>query len=211
MATTTGAGKSLREGSAQKRGAILAAARELFLADGFERTSVDAIAATAGVSKRTVYDYFGDKRTLLLAVVEQAIASLSAAVSVAIDENLRDVDDLEAALTGFARGITASAIGSSDYSALMRLLSTESAHLPELRNKHWDVGEPEDAVAERFAELDKRGLLITPDPRLAADHFVALTVAPFASTLGGLAARDDLDAERLIVEGVRAFVRAYGA
>jgi TetR/AcrR family transcriptional repressor of mexJK operon len=209
--TTTTAGKSLREGSAQKRGAILAAARELFLADGFERTSVDAIAATAGVSKRTVYDYFGDKRTLLLAVVEQAVQALSAAVSTAIDENLRDVHDVEEALTGFARGITASAIGSSDYSALMRLLSTESANLPELRDKHWDVGEPEDAVAERFAELDRRGLLVAPDARLAADHFVALTVSPFATNLAGLAVRDNIDSERLIVEGVRAFIRAYGA
>src|SRR4051812_41247107 len=110
--TTTTPGKSVREGSAQKREAILAAARQLFLGDGFERTSVDAIAATAGVSKRTVYDYFGDKRTLLVAVVEQAVQALSAAVGIAIDENLRDVDDLEKALTGFARAITVSAIGS---------------------------------------------------------------------------------------------------
>ena len=64
-------GKAVREGSATKRAAILATARALFLADGFERTSMDAIAAAAAVSKRTVYDYYGDKRALLLAVVEQ--------------------------------------------------------------------------------------------------------------------------------------------
>ena len=64
--SSTSAPKALREGSTQKRSAILTAARDLFLADGFDRSSVDAVAARAGVSKRTVYDYFGDKEALLL-------------------------------------------------------------------------------------------------------------------------------------------------
>ncbi|WP_349867326.1 TetR/AcrR family transcriptional regulator [Leifsonia sp. WHRI 6310E] len=210
MQTTTPA-KGVREGSAQKREAILAAARELFLADGVERTSVDAIAASAGVSKRTVYDYYGDKRNLLLAVVEQAVDALGAAVTAAIDANLRGDIEIESALTRFAQDITATALGSSDYIALVRLLSTESVNLPELWDKHWNVGEPEDAVAERFAEFDRRGLLVTPDPRLAADHFVALTVSSFASTLGRPIERDEQQTQHLIVEGVRAFLRAYGA
>ncbi|OJX75562.1 TetR/AcrR family transcriptional regulator [Leifsonia sp. 71-9] len=210
MQTTTPA-KGVREGSAQKREAILAAARELFLADGVERTSVDAIAASAGVSKRTVYDYYGDKRNLLLAVVEQAVDALGAAVTAAIDANLRGDIEIECALTRFAQDITATALGSSDYIALVRLLSTESVNLPELWDKHWNVGEPEDAVAERFAEFDRRGLLVTPDPRLAADHFVALTVSSFASTLGRPIERDEQQTQHLIVEGVRAFLRAYGA
>lgn len=210
MQTTTPA-KGVREGSAQKREAILAAARELFLADGVERTSVDAIAASAGVSKRTVYDYYGDKRNLLLAVVEQAVDALGAAVTAAIDANLRGDIEIESALTRFAQDITATALGSSDYIALVRLLSTESVNLPELWDKHWNVGEPEDAVAERFAEFDRRGMLVTPDPRLAADHFVALTVSSFASTLGRPIERDEQQTQHLIVEGVRAFLRAYGA
>jgi len=210
MQTTTPA-KGVREGSAQKREAILAAARELFLADGVERTSVDAIAASAGVSKRTVYDYYGDKRNLLLAVVEQAVDALGTAVTAAIDADLRGEIEIEAALTRFAQDITSTALGSSDYIALVRLLSTESVNLPELWDKHWNVGEPEDAVAERFAEFDRRGLLVTPDPRLAADHFVALTVSSFASTLGRPIERDEQQTQHLIVEGVRAFLRAYGA
>jgi len=210
MQTTTPA-KGVREGSAQKREAILAAARELFLADGVERTSVDAIAASAGVSKRTVYDYYGDKRNLLLAVVEQAVDALGTAVTAAIDANLRGDIEIEGALTRFAQDITATALGSSDYIALVRLLSTESVNLPELWDKHWNVGEPEDAVAERFAEFDRRGLLVTPDPRLAADHFVALTVSSFASTLGRPIERDEQQTQHLIVEGVRAFLRAYRA
>jgi TetR/AcrR family transcriptional repressor of mexJK operon len=208
--TTTPAGKNLREGSAPKRSAIIAAGRELFLADGFERTSMDAIAARAGVSKRTVYDYYGDKRALLLAVVKQAVQALGDTVTTAMNDHLRDVDNIEIALVGFARAITASAIGSADYSALMRLLSTEADNLPELQNKHWDTIEPEDAVAERFVELSTRGLLVTPNARLAADHFVALTLSPSVYTLGRPSVRAAADTEQAIVDGVGAFLRAYG-
>lgn len=49
-------------------GAILQAARELFVSDAVERTTLDAVALRAKVSKRTVYDYYGDKRNLVLAV-----------------------------------------------------------------------------------------------------------------------------------------------
>ena len=208
---TTTAIKATREGSAQKRALILAAARELFLADGFERTSMDAIASRAGVSKRTVYDYYGDKRTLLLEVVQHAIAALSAAVDRAIADNLVDVTDVAEALIGFARAITTSAMGSADYSALMRLLRTESAHLPELQDEQWVGLQPEDAVAERFTELDRRGLLATPRPRLAADHFVALTLSPAFYTVGRQVALSEADSESAIVDGVSAFLRAYGA
>ena len=207
---TEAAAKPVREGSAQKRAAILTAARERFLADGFDRASMDAIAAGAGVSKRTVYDYYGDKRTLLLAVVEQALATLGVSVTAAIDDHLRDVDDLERALVDFAVGVTATAIGSSDYNALMRLLGAESENLPEMRQMNWENIEPEEAVAERFVELDRRGLLRAPNPRLAADHFVALTLSPSVYALGRAPVVDPAETHRMIVDGVGAFLRAYG-
>ena len=202
--------KPVREGSAQKRAAILAAARGLFLSDGFDRASMDAIAASAGVSKRTVYDYYGDKRTLLVAVVEQALAALGDSVTAAIDQHLRAVDDVERALVDFAGSITSVAIGSTDYSALMRLLSTESDNLPEMRQENWANVEPEEAVAERFVELDRRGLLRAPDPRLAADHFVALTLSPSVYALGRAPVAAAADTRRMIADGVAAFLRAYG-
>jgi len=201
--------KILREGSVRKRAAILAAAREKFLAEGFERVSMDAIASLAAVSKRTVYDYYGDKRALLLAVVEQAIDGLGVSVAAAIDGHLREVVNIEDALVGFATAITDSAIGSSDYTALMRLLSSESDNLPEMREKHWQDIEPEDAVAERFAALTERGALDTPNPRRAADHFVALTLSPSVYALGRPALSSSEDTRDMIIDGVRAFLRAY--
>lgn len=60
-----------RPKSTQKRHAILAAAQRLFLLSGFEGTSVEQIAAEAGVSKLTVYSHFTDKEALFFAAVEE--------------------------------------------------------------------------------------------------------------------------------------------
>ncbi|WP_213816384.1 TetR/AcrR family transcriptional regulator [Glaciihabitans sp. dw_435] len=207
--TVTDGGKTLRQGSAVKREAILGAARGLFLAEGFERTSVDAIAALAQVSKRTVYDYFGDKRALLLSVVEQALGTLMSVVDRAIADHLTEVQDLEASLIAFARSISETAIGSADYVALIRLVSNEAANLPELRAHNWAMVEPEVKVADRLAAFAEQGLLVVPDPRMAADHLTALTMTPsMTGATAGITTTND-ETQRRIVAGVRAFIRAY--
>lgn len=48
---------------------MIEAAGQLFLAQGFDRTSMDAVADTAGVSKQTVYSHFSDKESLFRAVI----------------------------------------------------------------------------------------------------------------------------------------------
>lgn len=48
----------------EKRAAILDAAKRLFVEQGYAGTSMDAVAAVAGVSKLTVYSHFGDKDNL---------------------------------------------------------------------------------------------------------------------------------------------------
>ncbi|MEM8781640.1 MAG: TetR/AcrR family transcriptional regulator [Planctomycetota bacterium] len=48
---------------------ILRQAKDLFMRQGFERTSMEAIAAAAGVSKPTLYRHFADKPALFRAVI----------------------------------------------------------------------------------------------------------------------------------------------
>ncbi|MGF6770264.1 TetR/AcrR family transcriptional regulator of autoinduction and epiphytic fitness [Paraburkholderia sp. GAS199] len=55
----------------RKRAAVIAAAIEEFLAAGFDATSMDRIAARAGVSKRTVYNHFPSKEVLFAAILRQ--------------------------------------------------------------------------------------------------------------------------------------------
>lgn len=94
-----------RRRSEAKRAAILDAAEDRFLADGYERASMDVIAARAGVSKRTVYDHFGEKSAVYLRVVERVHASLVRTVGAAIEEELRPGRDLREGLSAFARRI----------------------------------------------------------------------------------------------------------
>src|SRR6185437_13562246 len=60
----------------EKRAAILAAAKSLFIRNAFAGTSMDAIAADAGVSKLTVYSHFGDKDNLFREVIRSRIQDL---------------------------------------------------------------------------------------------------------------------------------------
>ena len=63
-----------------KRREIVDSAEELFLADGYEKTSMAAVARGAGVASNAIYWYFPGKDDLLAAVLErrleQAIAGL---------------------------------------------------------------------------------------------------------------------------------------
>jgi AcrR family transcriptional regulator len=62
-------------------GALIEAARELFARDGYEATSLDAVAARAGVTKGAVYHHFEGKRQLFEAVftreVERMVSPLA--------------------------------------------------------------------------------------------------------------------------------------
>jgi len=62
----------------RKRQAIVDAAIAEFRASGFESTSMDKIAATAGVSKRTVYNHFPSKDELFAQILHQLWCSASA-------------------------------------------------------------------------------------------------------------------------------------
>src|ERR1700743_2691719 len=74
MRLMTGTFERRRRGE-QRRGAelrrhILFAAKDVFLSQGYERASMDAVAARAGTSKRSLYAHFESKDKLFLAVLE---------------------------------------------------------------------------------------------------------------------------------------------
>jgi AcrR family transcriptional regulator len=62
------------EQARRTRRAIVAAAHDLFLAEGYAATTIDAIAAAAHVSRRTVFNSVGGKAALLKLALDWAVA-----------------------------------------------------------------------------------------------------------------------------------------
>ncbi|MFW2339886.1 MAG: TetR/AcrR family transcriptional regulator [Acidimicrobiia bacterium] len=73
--------------------AILAAASARFAADGIEAAKMELIAADAEVSVGTLYNYFGSKQSLLIALFEDEVGEMLEAGGEAVSE---DVDPLAA-------------------------------------------------------------------------------------------------------------------
>ncbi|MDQ7993361.1 MAG: TetR/AcrR family transcriptional regulator [Propionicimonas sp.] len=113
-----------------KRRQIVEAARETFLGNGFAGSSMDAIVATAQVSKQTLYRYFPSKNELFAAVLTSEVEI--AGIFPATLPRLESIDDLRAALLAVARVVTDEML-QPDRVALMRLVFGEAFRLPELR------------------------------------------------------------------------------
>ncbi len=191
-----------------KRAAILDAAEELFVSSGYELTSVDAIAARAAVSKRTVYDHFGDKESLFRSVLVRVNDALGATVRAAIEQELTDGRDLREALLAFAQRLTTETLPSSTYAAFRRLNARTS---PAPRLPTAGSEEARRILEERFAQLAAEGQLEVRDPRRAVQHFVALTIRLALDAIDqdppGTVSRSEL--QEIITDGVDAFLRAY--
>src|SRR3954466_2488295 len=69
-------GRPSREASEQIGALILDAATEMFLAQGFGATSIDALAERLGIAKRTFYHRLADKEALFAAVVHRIVDQL---------------------------------------------------------------------------------------------------------------------------------------
>jgi TetR/AcrR family transcriptional regulator, mexJK operon transcriptional repressor len=201
-------------GSERKRSAIVHAALRLFLRDGFARTSVDAIAEEAGVSKRTIYNHYGDKENLFLSVVGDTFDSMIASFADLMTKYLTDVPDgaVEYGVISFAREAALLAARSPDRSALIRLMMAEAPHFPRLMEMQMRPRGITAAIAERLAQLDARGLLDVPDPEEAANHLFALTMGQMNNrSLFGTLPLTDAEVAKMATGGAQAFLRAYRA
>lgn len=66
----------LPEQQSPKRRAIMVAAAELFMAEGYAAVSMDAVARTAGVSKATLYAHFSGKEALFESIIADGCAQM---------------------------------------------------------------------------------------------------------------------------------------
>ena len=111
-----------------KRAQILQGAWQIFLQNGYEGTSMDRVAATAGVSKITIYKHFQDKGGVFTALIEQVTAERFQMVFGDLD-----FDEPPAiALRKLAKKLLDMLAIDDEYIAFLRLLIGESGRFPEL-------------------------------------------------------------------------------
>jgi TetR/AcrR family transcriptional regulator, mexJK operon transcriptional repressor len=204
-------GPSRAVGAAGPKGeAIAAAALRLFLRDGYERTSVDAIAAEAGVSKRTIYNRYGDKENLFLSVLRDTYGAMMATFRRIADKHLGEVTDVEQDLTAFVREVAFGVTTAPDRIALVRLILAEAPYFPALIRAEAGPQTMHGIVVGHLARLAEDGRLAITDPAEAAEHLLALTFNQINSrTLFGVVPISDAEIDRVVSGGVAAFVRAY--
>ena len=210
--TASGAGRAVG-GAGPKGEAIAQAALRLFLRDGYERTSVDAIAAEAGVSKRTIYNRYGDKENLFRSVLHDTFTVMMATfrrIANAYVTEATDVTDVERDLTAFVREAALTLTMAPDRIALIRLILTEAPYFPALLREERAQETMHATLARILARLAKAGSLAITDPDEAAEHLFALTFAQASNRSMFAAAKlSDAEVERIVTGGVRVFLRAY--
>jgi TetR/AcrR family transcriptional repressor of mexJK operon len=193
-----------------KRAAIARAALLLFVRDGYERTSVDAIAREAGVSKRTVYSHYADKEQLFLSVTEQTFQALMEVIDGFADRELYVPGDVTERLAAFIRATAHATSRLPERAALIRVIMTEAPRFPQLLDQ-WRGRRAISALLERaLAELGPDSPLDIDDPREAAGHLSSLTLGQINSrTLNGLFQLSDAELDAIVDGGMDVFVRAY--
>jgi AcrR family transcriptional regulator len=135
--------------AAANRAAILTAARDLFLRQGYGATSIDQIAAAAGVSKPTVFSSVGNKVEVLKVVRDVAMAGDDDPVPVVRRpsvQNVIDSPDLAgavAAMTGHMLAVNRRSAGIND------VLRGAADSDPDLRAL-WNASEDQRLVGARF-------------------------------------------------------------
>lgn len=159
-----------------KRNAILLAAAKLFLEHGYEPVSMDAIAAAADVSKRTVYSYFDSKTVLFSSIL---IAHCNSMGGIALPQHVAGHDPRKV-LTEFGR-VFLKMITSPRAVAMQRVIFREVERLPEVGKIFFQNGPQRHItkLADYLKQADAEGKLKVADPVGAAFLFMSIVKAPF--------------------------------
>lgn len=191
-----------------KRQAILDAAKRLFVSMGYASTSMEAVAAEAGVSKLTVYSHFNDKETLFSAAV---IAKCEEQVPQLFFE-WPDGVPIENVLLNIARGFH-QLINSDESVNLHRLIMALGSQDPQLSKVFYEAGPLRmlSGMERLLTKVSQCGALDIDKPRHAAEHFFCLIkgAANFRLLYGCGEPLDCDAAEGHVQEVVGLFMRAY--
>jgi TetR/AcrR family transcriptional repressor of mexJK operon len=136
-----------------KHSAITKAAAEMFLAEGFERASLDQIAHRAGVSKQTIYSHFTDKQALFRAIC----AELTEKLTIPLRKPRKAGADLASILIRLGEDTLATMLHPAALD-LHRLVLSAAARFPDLGRTAYEAG-VERMISDLAALLVQRSQL----------------------------------------------------
>ncbi len=123
--------------TSEKQQEILDVASAWFLSHGFQGASINVMAREAGISKETIYRYYGSKEELFEAVIARELAEYQRRLQLL--DTQPDSLSLEAALTLAAETIL-TVVGSERTRALRRLVFREAEKSPEIGEYYYEIG-----------------------------------------------------------------------
>jgi len=165
-------GRPSREQAALLGDRILDVATDLFLAEGYGATSIEAVAQRARISKRTFYHRFPDKAALFDAVLRRIIQGIRPPPDVPLFEG----SDLSEVLRRLARLAVHASVAPMAL-ALSRLILTEAHRFPELAAIAVREGSRGEAIKQITVILEREaraGRLAIDHPEFAAEQFLSL-------------------------------------
>ncbi|HAK91114.1 TetR/AcrR family transcriptional regulator [Massilia timonae] len=193
----------------RKRSAILAAAAEQFRVHGYEAASMDAIAALAEVSKRTVYNHFSSKEELFAETVMQMFESSAGELEL----GYRPERSLRAQLVELM-ALKMRTLADPEFIALARVAIGEAIHAPERTLPILArLGEREEGVTAWIRAAQADGKLKAGDPSFAATLLQGQikTFAFWPQIAMGAAPLAPQEQERVIDAAVSMFLSYFAA
>lgn len=167
----------IEQNKKRKEQAILEAAQQAFLGEGYVLASMDKIAKSAQVTKQTVYRYYPSKILLFKATLKY----MGKHAQFDFCDHLENADT-EQALTNFAAGFIKAHI-SSTHLATYRLLVSESNKAPEIVQSFMEIG-ADDTQQQLIDFFQKRLKLEKPEQK--AKMWSAMLLAYRDEVLFGL-------------------------
>lgn len=170
----------MRKRSDGTKGNIIESAKALFLENGYVATTLDTIAKHSGITKRTLYGYFGSKEILLKEVIEELIG-VPWVFAFSVDD-IRNEEDLYYILYNIAKGVT-DIFSTVEYVQLIRMLITEVPTRPEISDM-LDSGIVRRSLVlvERvMSTADEKGILIIEKPEIRSRAFIGGLLVDFYS------------------------------
>lgn len=150
---------------------VLKAAEELIIEPGFTGLNLDMVVERAGCSKSTVYEFFGSKEGLLIAMLEQLIEEFQQQIEESVDSE----KTIEQGLYAYTK-LSLKRVLSEQHISLIRAILYESARTPSIGKTYYKAG-PSAAIQQVAGYLKKKAPasdLRIDNPLQAAKDFYQL-------------------------------------